>query len=114
MDERVQISILLDLYGELLTDKQRNIMNLYFNEDLSLGEISELNNTSRQAIHDIIKRCHKLLADYDSKLGLMEKEDSSNNKKELALKELSVLEKFINDEKQLELLKKIKTDISDL
>lgn len=114
MDERVQISMLLDLYGELLTDKQRNIMNLYFNEDLSLGEISELNNTSRQAIHDIIKRCHKLLIGYDSKLGLLEKEDSYNNRKKLALKELTALKEYINDEKQLKLLEKIKTDISNL
>lgn len=73
MEDRVEISILMDLYGPLLTEKQYSIMELYYDEDLSLSEIAELNNTSRQAIHDLIKRCYKQFLSYESKLNLLQK-----------------------------------------
>lgn len=73
MDERVEISLLMDIYGPLLTEKQINIMEWYYDDDLSLAEIAELNKTSRQAIHDLIKRCYKQLQSYESKLNLLQK-----------------------------------------
>ncbi|WP_027634195.1 putative DNA-binding protein [Clostridium hydrogeniformans] len=100
MEKRVEISLLMDFYGELLTDKQKSIMMLYYNEDLSLKEISELNETSRQAIHDLIKRCYKQLLSYEEKLGLLEKSLSQEKAKEEILKELNSLDHQIVDEKQ--------------
>ena len=73
MVDRVEVSLLMDYYGSLLTDKQRDIMEWYYNDDLSLAEIAEVNKTSRQAIHDIIKRCYKQLLSYESKLNLLQK-----------------------------------------
>ncbi|MGL5149998.1 MAG: putative DNA-binding protein [Clostridium sp.] len=73
MEDRVEIALLMDYYSALLTDKQKNVMEMYYEEDLSLSEIAELNNTSRQAIHDLIKRCYKQLLSYESKLNLLQK-----------------------------------------
>lgn len=73
MLDRVEISLLMDYYGTLLTEKQQDVMELYYNDDLSLAEIAEINNTSRQATHDLIKRCYRQLLTYESKLNLLQK-----------------------------------------
>ncbi|SHJ42906.1 hypothetical protein SAMN02745248_00083 [Hathewaya proteolytica DSM 3090] len=73
MDERTKMLILFDIYGELLTEKQKTIMDYYYNDDLSLTEIGENGKISRQAIHDTIKRCEKLLISYEDKLGVLQK-----------------------------------------
>ncbi len=73
MEDRVEISLLMDCYNPFLTEKQSKIMQWYYNDDLSLSEIAELNETSRQAIYDLIKRCYKQLLSYESKLNLLRK-----------------------------------------
>jgi predicted DNA-binding protein YlxM (UPF0122 family) len=114
MIERFEISILLDFYGDLLTEKQREIMDLYFNDDLSLAEISENNNTSRQAIHDIIKRCQKLLLDYENKLGLMKLNNNAKAKKKGLLSKVDSLNDKITDLEMKNMIEEIKSDIIEL
>lgn len=70
MKDVVRIGILMDLYENLLTERQRNVLNLYINEDYSLLEISELTGVTRQAAHDTIKKSLRQLEKFDSTLGL--------------------------------------------
>lgn len=61
MDKNVQIGLLLDTYGELLTEKQQNILDLYYNENLSLAEVAEEIGITRQAVKDSIAKGEKKL-----------------------------------------------------
>ena len=70
-----QETVLLDYYGELLTDHQRNIMEEYFYEDLSMNEIADNLNISKSAVQDLIKRSVKQLNEYDSILKLIENDN---------------------------------------
>ena len=65
--------MLFDFYGKLLTNKQQEILSYYYEHDLSLGEIAEEFNVSRQAVHDILKRGKRILEAYEEKLGLVKK-----------------------------------------
>jgi len=68
-----KINLLYDFYGNLLTEKQQRFIELYYGEDLSLGEISEQFDVTRQAVHDTLKRAEQTLANYEDKLGLVGK-----------------------------------------
>lgn len=70
MPKNLEISLLLDFYGDMLTDKQRDVVELYYNEDLSLGEIAAHSGITRQGVRDSIKRAEAQLLEYESRLGL--------------------------------------------
>ena len=70
-EDRVMQSLLLDFYGELLTDKQRECCELHFNEDLSLAEIAEGVGISRQGVWDNIRRAEAALQEIEEKTGLI-------------------------------------------
>ena len=68
--EAFTMSMLLDYYGALLTQKQKTYFDLYYNQDLSLAEIAEQEGISRQGVHDALKRSEETLRHYDNALGL--------------------------------------------
>ena len=66
-------TLLLDFYGQLLTDRTLEVATLHFNEDMSLSEISEILGISRQAVHDALRRATATLAGYEEKLQLADR-----------------------------------------
>lgn len=68
MAKELGFILLLDCYGEFLTEKQRQAAELYYGEDLSLAEIAEITGTTRQAVRDSIKRSEQVLHDMEQKL----------------------------------------------
>jgi predicted DNA-binding protein YlxM (UPF0122 family) len=73
MRKIAEMALLADFYGPLLTEKQRNVWDFHYQQDLSLTEIAALAGISRQAIHDLLKRTEKILLDYEGKLGLVQR-----------------------------------------
>lgn len=74
MGKDLQYADLLCVYGEMLTDKQRDVLELYYNEDLSLAEIAENTGISRQGVRDSIKRGEETLQYFEKNLGLFRKQ----------------------------------------
>ena len=73
MEKIVEQGLLYDFYGELLTEHQKRIYEEAVYQDMSLSEIAEDNGISRQGVHDLLRRCDKILADYENTLHLVEK-----------------------------------------
>lgn len=74
MDRIFELGRLLDIYGDLLTDRQREVVDLYANENYSLAEIAEHAGVSRQAVRDLLVRAEGILRDYELKLKISEKQ----------------------------------------
>ena len=104
MEEKVKISILLEIYGKLLTPKQYEFMDYYYNEDLSLSEIADNNEITRQAVRTILLKSKKKLEEYESQLKFMQKENEIK-------KIVEELEKTKMNKDQEEKIKKIKEQI---
>ena len=102
MEEKIQISILLSLYGKLLTKTQQKYMDLYYNEDLSL--IGENENITRQAVRTILVKSKNKLQEYEKDLKFMQKE---NRIKE----QIEKLEQTNINEKQQKIIDKINKEL---
>lgn len=92
MANNVEITILLDFYGEMLTEKQRNFLGYYYNDDLSLSEIAANEGISRQGVRDAIKRAETLLYEMESKLGFAKKQAAQKE----TLEQIIACADFIN------------------
>ncbi|OUQ27179.1 DNA-binding protein [Lachnoclostridium sp. An131] len=73
MEKILEQTLLYDFYGELLTEHQKQIYEDVVLNDYSLSEVAQEQGISRQGVHDLVKRCNRILQDYESKLHLVEK-----------------------------------------
>ena len=104
--------MLCQIYGKMLTDKQYEIINDYYNNDLSLSEIAENNNITRQAVRDIIKKGENKLFEFEEKLGIMKKTMKQEEKIANILSELTKIQTKFTDEQIAEILEHIKTELN--
>ena len=72
-NQTYRMTMLFDFYGELLTERQKEFFDLYYNEDLSLSEIAENEGISRQGVRDVIVRAEAIMTDLEDKTGLMKR-----------------------------------------
>ena len=114
MDKKVEISMLCDIYGKLLTEKQFEFINDYYNNDLSLSEIAENNNITRQAVRDIIKKGERKLFEYEEKLLFMKKTVTQEQKIQTILFELTKIQTNSSDRKIANILDSIKKELNCL
>ena len=114
MEKNMELSLLLDFYGELLSEKVRRATELYYNDDLSLSEVAEDMGITRQGVRDLIKRAEGNLYGYEQKLGLykrfLEMQKGLGTLKDSLVKTKSLLD---NESEKPEIDKEI-SDMIDL
>ena len=96
-EKNLNISVLLDFYGEILTQRQRDMLDMYYNNDLSLAEIAENFSISRQGVRSVLKKGEIILTEMEEKLNLASRFSTVQEKSEEIASRLSVLNSKIND-----------------
>ena len=114
MDKKVEISMLWQIYGKLLTEKQYEYIDYYYNQDLSLSEIAENDNITRQAVRDIIKKGERKLFEYEEKLLFMKKTINQEQKIQQVLWNLTKIQKESSDKQVTSILEENKKELNCL
>ena len=114
MERKVEFGILCEIYGKLLTKRQFNILNDYFNNDLSLSEIAENNDITRQAVNDIVKKGEAKLLEYESKLGILRRNLSNEKHIQNILSEVNQIKKSTSNEEVAKILSKVEKELKQI
>ena len=114
MEKNVEVSMLLQIYGKLLTEKQYRVIDYYYNEDLSLSEIAENEEITRQGVRDIIKKGEKKLFEYEEKLLFMKKTINQEKQIQNILLNLNKIQKDSSDKKVTNILEEVKKELNCL
>ena len=108
----MHISLLLDFYGDILSERRRELTGLYYNDDLSLSEIAEISGISRQGVRDAIKKSEAELLNLEEKLGLAGRYEELRVQLANISRELGSIE--LEDEVKENRLKSIAKELSEL
>ena len=103
MDEHIKI--------KLLTEKQMSVLNDYYNEDLSLSEIAQNRNISRQAVRDLIQKGEEKLFEYEKVLKIMENNNKNQKTLQIVFSKLSELENNVSDKKAIKILNEVQKEL---
>ena len=114
MEKKVEVSVLWQIYGKLLTEKQYQFIDYYYNQDLSLSEIAENENITRQAVRDIIKKGERKLFEYEEKLLFMKKTINQEKQIQTILFNLNKIQKDSSDKQVSSILEEIKKELNCL
>lgn len=114
MDKHIEVSMLCEIYGKLLTEKQYKVLNDYYNKDLSLSEIAENYNISRQGVRDILMKGEGKLFEYEEKLAIMKKSQLQEKHIQIILTQLSEIKENSSDKKVEKILKEVQKELSYL
>ncbi len=114
MEKNVEISMLNEIYGKLLTQKQNEIIDDYYNNDLSLSEIAENNEITRQAVRDILKKGEKKLFTYEKKLGYYKKTRHQEKQIKKVLQELQGIPQKHTNKEITDIIEKIEKELKTL
>ena len=114
MEKNVQISMLCEIYGKLLTENQLNILENYYDNDLSLSEIAQNEGITRQAVRDIIKKGENKLFDLEEKLGTMKRMLKQEEQIAIILAEISKIEEKSTDKQIAKILTHVKKELNCL
>ena len=112
MEKNVKVSMLCQIYGKVLTEKQLEVLNDYYNNDLSLSEIAENNKITRQAVRDIIKKGENKLFELEEKLQIMEKMMKQEKLLQEVLSELGKIQDVSSDKKIEKILNHVRKELN--
>lgn len=114
MDELFKISLLLDFYGQMLTKRQYEILDLHYNSDYSFGEIAEELDISRQGVYDNIKRGKAALFDMENKLGLVSRFSRQKERTSEILKLLEAIDVSVLEEQDRQQISKVRLELRSI
>ena len=111
LEQRVELNYLLDFYGPLLTEHRRELMRLYCEEDLSLAEIADQMEITRQGVSDAVSKARRQLNDYEAKLGLVARYRALSGQAQIGLQ---ALEEIRADASSQDALKRVRQALEEM